>query len=466
MAPSIDLSLPESVPGIKYHQEQCSTSPFALYTLCDSSDEDLAAFEKLCADDANMEEVVSRAPCHRFLNKRLEDIVTYHTDLGREQNYDPVYFIVIADPAWRTKGVVLVTLDDDDLECKPDLLWIPAADAGLTLVNLQISNTDWEETKEGVLYDEAVSNEAEGGEDRGETAEDDDQEFGKAPPMGYHIAVYVREGISPEAVIKEIEPSWSIKRPSEVVCKVLKSGDWTETSEISFVSQAASLHPIQVSKHPTLHATMFLAVENENFVQEGLTLVELDWDAQTKDRSEGDLEKLGMSVKIDTLTVGSSAVQAGDWAAVFLFATIARKGGIQKWKPRHLLIGAHCPPCPDGDVKLVNSLDSGAAKRRFGEEKIMPGGWITAARGYDEYQFCLQLLEAQRSFCLRLRFAPNLCNELFIYSSAAEKRETEEVMVVRVVEGTEKLTKALDGNDMLDVSNMKIEAINCPALGA
>lgn len=96
----------------------------------------------------------------------------------------------------------------------------------------------------------------------------------------------------------------------------------------------------------------------------------------------------------------------------------------------------------------------------------MPGGWITAVRGYDEDRSCLQLLEAQRSFCLRLRFAPNLCNELFIYSSAAEKRETEEVMVVRVVEGTEKLTKALEGNDMLDVSNMKIEAINCPALEA
>lgn len=208
---------------------------------------------------------------------------------------------------------------------------------------------------------------------------------------------------------------------------------------------------------------MFLTFENENFVQEGLTLVELDWDGQTKDRSEEELEAFGLSTKKDKLTVGSSAVQAGNWAAVFLFATIARKGGIRKWKPRHLLIGAHCPPCPGGDVKLEASLDSEASKRSSGEERIVLGGWITAMRGPNEDQFCRELLQAQHNFCLRSRFAPVLCKDFLIHSSAAEKRETDEVMVVRVVEGKDDLTKGLEGDATLKVSNTRIEAMICRA---
>lgn len=75
----------------------------------------------------------------------------YHVGLGREGQFDPKYLIVVACRDWRTKGVVTVALDDEEMQCKPDLLWIKAEDAGLALVNLQVSNMSWEELKEGSL---------------------------------------------------------------------------------------------------------------------------------------------------------------------------------------------------------------------------------------------------------------------------------------------------------------------------
>lgn len=44
--------------------------------------------------------------------------------------------------------VLLVTLDDDDRECKPKTLWKDIKESGLTLANLQIANTSWYEEKQ------------------------------------------------------------------------------------------------------------------------------------------------------------------------------------------------------------------------------------------------------------------------------------------------------------------------------
>jgi hypothetical protein len=77
--------------------------------------------------------------------------VEYHVELAKEGQFDPKYFTVVSYRDWRTKGVVIVALDEEEMQCKPDLLWIKAEDAGLALVNLQISNVGWEELKEDSL---------------------------------------------------------------------------------------------------------------------------------------------------------------------------------------------------------------------------------------------------------------------------------------------------------------------------
>lgn len=69
-----------------------------------------------------MERVVLPAPDHRFTNQSLKDIVRYHVALTQKEEFDPTYFVVLATPEWRTKGVMLVSLDDDDVQCKPDSL--------------------------------------------------------------------------------------------------------------------------------------------------------------------------------------------------------------------------------------------------------------------------------------------------------------------------------------------------------
>ena len=70
----------------------------------------------------------------------------YHVELGAEGQFDPKYFIVCVHEDSYT--VVVVTLDHDDRECTPDLLWIDINESGSICANLQIANISWYEAKE------------------------------------------------------------------------------------------------------------------------------------------------------------------------------------------------------------------------------------------------------------------------------------------------------------------------------
>lgn len=98
-----------------------------------------------CDAACEVEWQVVRSPRHRFLEGRLRDVVEYHVGLSREGPFDPKCFMVVACRDWRTGGVVIVALDDDEMQCKPDLLWAKADDAGSALVNLQMSNMSCED---------------------------------------------------------------------------------------------------------------------------------------------------------------------------------------------------------------------------------------------------------------------------------------------------------------------------------
>lgn len=152
MASLPDLSLPATVPEMAmYHDRDASDGPFAIYALCDVDESDITGIIKNCDSACEVEGQVARPPRHRFPGGRLRDVVEYHVELAKEGQFDPKYFTVVACHDWRTKGVVIVALDEEEMQCKPDLLWIKAEDAGLALVNLQISNVGWEELKEDSL---------------------------------------------------------------------------------------------------------------------------------------------------------------------------------------------------------------------------------------------------------------------------------------------------------------------------
>ncbi len=86
------------------------------------------------------------SPESSFDSQSLRSIVEYHVSLGQDGKLDPCCFLECVYP--QSTSVLAVTLDDDNLECKPDKLWIQKDESGLLLVNLQVVITDRGEAKE------------------------------------------------------------------------------------------------------------------------------------------------------------------------------------------------------------------------------------------------------------------------------------------------------------------------------
>ena len=141
-----DLTLPKKVPEMdKYHDKPMEVLPFAFYALCNLDSKKMEAYRKLCATDLN-DDTIKLPPQSKFLNKQLREVVKYHVELGAEGLFDRRYFVVCVYEDSHT--VVVVTLDDDDLKCTPDLLWINIDESGSMCANLQIANITWYEAKE------------------------------------------------------------------------------------------------------------------------------------------------------------------------------------------------------------------------------------------------------------------------------------------------------------------------------
>jgi hypothetical protein len=385
--------------------------------------------------------------------------VEYHVELAKEAQFDPKYFTEVACHDWRTKGVVIVALDEEEMQCKPDLLWIKAEDAGLALVNLQISNVGWEELKEDSL-EITAPDDGDDEDDNGNAGQNED--FGKAPGIGYHIGVYVRSDVDARALLREIEPAADMKQPSEMVCKALRAIPEDEGLQQDLFRRAASAHPVETSRHPTLHKRMFLVADNSDYSQHGLRLVDLDWNGETNGKGDDELKQIGTTAKVDSIRVGTHAGVAGDWAAVFVFSRIAAKGGLAKWRPKHILVGAYSVPYPDCDIKVQSAIDPRWDRRGSGQDRVIYAGSIEGAEDLDATQVYRKLLRAQLRFCGRYRFAPNLCKDYFVYGGTREITETDEVMVIKVLMPANDIFQ-VEESDLSDLEQGQVEIMNCQA---
>lgn len=150
-----------------------------------------------------------------------------------------------------------------------------------------MSNVSWEELKKDSL-DPAPPDD----DDNDSHGTNQDEDFGKAPGVGYHIGVCVRSDIDTRALLKEIEPAADAKQASEMVCKALRAVPENEGPRRDLVSRAAIAHPYEVSKHPTLHKRMFLVADKIDYAREGLHLVNLDWGGKTDGKSSKSSKKL------------------------------------------------------------------------------------------------------------------------------------------------------------------------------
>ncbi|KAF1348207.1 hypothetical protein BDV97DRAFT_400367 [Delphinella strobiligena] len=260
----IDLTLPSRVPEIShYHTIPTKLNPFAIYNLSPSTDLQniLEATNSLCPRSC-----ISAAPS-AFPNDSLSSIIKHHLTLPSDQ-FDPRYFLAVTSEDWREEGILVVTLDDDELECRPDAFRVKAQDAGLLLLNLQVGNTDWGEAKENY--------EIRGGGQGGDAAVTDatfpDGALRKKPGSGFYIAFYATPGLEIDVaeLIRTIQPAHDKQPESEYICRF--EGYLTEDP----TQQATTPHQRQCKQNPYLHKSMFFLVDDEDYKERGLLLCHVD----------------------------------------------------------------------------------------------------------------------------------------------------------------------------------------------
>jgi hypothetical protein len=431
MSENPDLSLPAKAPSMaRYHDEPMTLRPAALYTLVDLTHAELGDLERECEagciDTGNERGTgVRLAPQPRFVGQPLRAVFDYHLELGTQNTFEPRYFITVVEENWRNKGVILVTLDDDELDCNVDSFRIKAVDAGLSVMNLQIGNSSWDEEKDGYEFQPNTG----AGDDNGDD-DDDDDDGPPAPtkniPLGYYIPIYIHSSLSGEKVIANLEPALKKKSPEDFACRI--QAKLTPTSSISgttstqdLIRQAVALHPLRCAKNPYLHKTYILVIDTTDPVENGMLMVKLpSWDASCSGPTEKrDLRHVGKELALAT--------------SQHIRIPYSCHDGLQT---RFLILANGDADWPSEDVRAqpvfavfqynthgkdlgfgANAIDSGAAKRKPGEERLVYAPELVKRPGQGLEKITWNYDEAVRRFpwfCREKRFVEGLDKTFFI----------------------------------------------------
>ena len=153
MGEEIDLTLPAKAPDMtQYHEQSMTLAPFALYDLAGLDNDDYENLLNTCnskyGDHGNS---VKRPPQYNFKEKPLKEAFDYHLSLGKSGTFEPVYFLAVTTPMWKTQGVLAVALDDETRQCNVDSCFLTAEESGLAMVNVQIDMLDWSDVKKTAI---------------------------------------------------------------------------------------------------------------------------------------------------------------------------------------------------------------------------------------------------------------------------------------------------------------------------
>ncbi|KXX75359.1 hypothetical protein MMYC01_201474 [Madurella mycetomatis] len=429
MSNQLDLSLPSTAPAVgRYHDQPMELRPAALYTLVDLSDEELQELQHVCESQSSVPAFDSGSnvrlpPRPSFVGEPLRAAVEYHLELNDSNQgaFDPIHFVVAFHEDWRASGVLLVTLDDDDLECKTDFFKVRAQDSGVIIVGLQLGNTDWSESKECYSIQLRVSDGNGGNNDgggNGGAADDGNVNSGPSPPddpgspssgpvpphgptaLGYYIGVYAVAGVDTRTIIRALEPGPSNKQPQNFNCR-LQAVLPPSTSDPASV--AMDLHASRCATNPWLHKFFLLVADTPDPSTNGILLASLGGQAKTKTFPPRATQRLPCTAK--------DAVQAA-------ICTMAQ--GLRAWIPPAGLPAVVVFRYDTGRQpleKVAALLDPQWDRRASGEEVLVfaPGHERVKGRGLKRVQYSLQ--EAVRrwpALCFDERFRGNLTPQYFI----------------------------------------------------
>ncbi|CAN8101506.1 unnamed protein product [Discula destructiva] len=427
--------------------------PTALYTLIDLSVSEAQlqqvhqACESGCVETGNApNSCVQIASEAKFVGQPLRTVFDYHVELRTRDplEYDPKHFIVVIDEEWQTKGVLLVTLDDGESEGESetrnvDSFVIKAQDAGLSIVNIQIGNSDWGELKSNyeLHSDDKDKDDAGGGDSShaGADAGSNDDPGGPPAPkesslMGFYIPIYIHSQVQPDDVIERLEPMKRHKTPEQYVCRIqaslTPSSSSSSLSSNDLVAQAAALHPLRCAKNRWLHQKMFLVIDTPDPVENGMVMCRLDWAGLTEvgdgtvPRTTSALADMGATLA-DSLGYNST-IRIRYSCAYGLqspFLTLAH--GDETWpseaarrQPKFGVFQYNTP----GEVRGFGAglLDSGAAcKQEYGQEQLVYDQEVEARDEFNgEAGSFDEAVQRFPMFCRENRIVENLDKTYFI----------------------------------------------------
>ncbi|EKG21363.1 hypothetical protein MPH_01355 [Macrophomina phaseolina MS6] len=441
----------------QYHDKDMAMHPAALYTLADLSDNEMQRLQQECESqctDAEAGSSVLLAPKSRFVGQALRAVYEYHLELGAQDTYDHRYFIVAIHKDWEKKGVLLVTLDDDCLECKVESFRVHARDAGIIILNLQVANSDWAEEKENCELHSDNDDDDDDGDNNDEDDDDDDNDdnddargdnndggddLEEGPPapsknhtLGYYIPLYIHPALSPTAVLSRLEPGPKTKPAENHACRI--QGTLPPTGDIT---AALRLHPVRCAKNPFLHKTHLLVLDTPDPHRSGMLLARLDWDGETTGRSKASLLALGASAPHDAMRVPfdcAEGVQAR-------FITLA--SGAAAWPSPEERSALRVAVFQYGTGRKergfgANLLDAQAGRRRPGDERVQYAGEFVrgAAGGLERVVWNFE--EAVRRFpwfCWEKRFVEGMERKYFVCVDGEDVREKGVLLVRREWDG-------------------------------
>ncbi|KAM0148463.1 hypothetical protein ACHAPG_009972 [Botrytis cinerea] len=440
MSDKPDLSLPSRAPSMApYLEHTLNLPPTALYTLVDLTDAELEDCQRECESECVKDEsyrgtCVRLAPQPRFIGQPLRAVFDYQIDLAAQNIFEPFYFIAVVEKDWKTKGVVLVTLnklDAEDSNCDVDSFRTKATDSGLNVANLQIANMGWDELKDftALHFDEGDD----GGDkiDKNKNDDDVDNDDGPPPPiknipLGYYIPIYIHSSLLEEDVVAKLEPGFKHKSPEDLACRVQakltpSSSSPSPTSTQDLIQQAATIHPQRCSKNRWLHKTHILVIDTANPDENGMLMVKLpSWDKSHSETTGNiDLRSIGKEIVVATpphIRIPYSC-HDGLQTRLLILANGDADWPLESVREQPVFIvfqysthGKELGFCAD-------SIDSEAAKRNPGEERLIYAPQVIKRPGHGLEQIKWSYDEAVKRFpwfCREKRFNEGLDKTFFI----------------------------------------------------
>lgn len=445
---SVDLTLPRtSSPIIDEYKDLPETlNPFALFVHVELEDaEEIARIERKCNEeirdisDGQDDSVRRASPRWDFQGEPLHASVMYFLEtVLPTRRWDYFYYVAVVDKDWEDKGVLLVTMDDDtdEDEARIDIVRVPAKEAGLALVNLQIANTAWEDYQDTGSEEDEDNAGSDWASDNGNDGDEEVDYHDDALELSweasiphedysdgagnnilsgrYWFGLYTAPGVPWKPLLYELEPAWGARSLDFPDLPCRPEGRLTGTTKDELIAEAKHLHPMRCRNNPVLLRTMFLIADEQEYKDKGFLLVKVDWDfkaAENPDYSMPDLAALGVQAEIDSQRVGFH-----DGTTMTIVDQLVE--GSRPWKPLHKSFGAYAGPAIQLPHYYLKAVDKSFLKRHAGSEKFIQWTIDYTERGMSQNAskaFRRTLLEHWKQWAPEERFRFNFCPTFFIW---------------------------------------------------